>query len=111
MPRCCDSTHCAEIALSFSRRSSRRSFVSIWDRTWSETSRCRPVTRSFIAPPAIVPSSIQHLALVRRGDLQLLAVFRDGPAREHQPFLLEDVHDLRVAERPPLVFAFDDLPD
>src|SRR5262245_64215044 len=55
--------------------------------------------------------SVQDLALIGRRDLELLAVLRDRAAREHQPLLLEDADDLRVAQRLAGVFVLDDLPD
>src|SRR5687767_5664924 len=96
----------AEMAASFSRRSTRASRLVISCRRAGVTVTCRPVISS-----RIVIRLEQHLALVRSGDLQLLAVFRDGPAREHQPFLLEDAHDLGVAERLPRILVLDDLAD
>src|SRR5687767_992084 len=56
-------------------------------------------------------SSKEHLSLVRRRNLQLLAVLRDRATRQHEPFLLKDADDLRVAERLARIFVLDDLPD
>src|SRR6187402_3987164 len=66
----------------------------------------RPVISSLMTT-----RSVQHLALVGSRDLQLLAVLRDGATREHQPFLLEDADDLRVAERLARILVLDDLAD
>ncbi len=41
----------------------------------------------------------QDLSLVRRRNLQLFAVLRDRAPRQHQAFALQDVDDLRIAER------------
>src|SRR6185312_7660311 len=68
----------------------------------SQTGNWQPETRN---------SSKEHFPLVRRRDLQLFAVFRDGAARQHQPFFLENTDDLRVAQRLPRVFVFYDLAD
>src|SRR3954452_7765206 len=54
---------------------------------------------------------IKDFPLVGRGDLELLAVFGDGAARQHQPFLLQDADDLRVAQRLARIFVLDDLAD
>ena len=56
-------------------------------------------------------ASVEDLALVRRGDLQLLAVLRDRAAREHEALALQDADDLRVAERLARVLGLDDLAD
>ena len=53
----------------------------------------------------------QDLTLVGCRDLQLLAVFRDGPSRQDQALALQDADDLRVAQRLSLVLPFDDLLD
>src|SRR6266446_358334 len=39
------------------------------------------------------------LAVGRRGDVQLVAVFRDGAAGDVDPLVVEDLHDLGVRER------------
>ena len=65
-------------------------------------SRCRPVSSV---------ASIQHFALVGRGDLELLAVFRDRAARQDQALALKDADDLGIAQRLARVFVLDDLPD
>src|SRR5262245_24398091 len=54
---------------------------------------------------------VEDFPLVGGRDLQLLAVLRDGAAREHQPLLLEDADDLRIAERLARVLVLDDLAD
>src|SRR5687768_3430975 len=52
-----------------------------------------------------------YLALVRCRNLQLFAVLGNRAPRQHQSLALQDVDDLRVAERLLRVFAFDDLLD
>ena len=56
-------------------------------------------------------ASVKNLPLIGGWNLELLAIFRDGAAREHEPFLLKDIHDLRIAERPLLILGADDLPN
>src|SRR6266542_2159448 len=96
----------AETAASLSMRSRRPRRREISCRTAGVISTCRPVMSSRIGKWLE-----KNLPLVRCGDFQLFAVFRDRPPREHQPFLLQDADDLRVAEWLARVFVLDDLPD
>src|SRR6476659_61451 len=103
-------THCPETALLLRTRCRRPIFFVMSVRMASVTATWRPVTVSFI-PWRAPCASVQNLTLIGRRDLQLFAVLRDRPAREHEPLLLEDAHDLRITERTPLILGFDDLPD
>ena len=55
--------------------------------------------------------SVQHLALIGSGNLQLFAILRDGAPRQYETFVLQDADDLRIAQRLPRVFGFDNLAD
>src|SRR4030095_12410415 len=79
------------------------------------TPRCRPVSSSRIATaihsgprPEV---SVQHLALVGCGNLELFSIFRNRPARELQALALQDADNLRVTQRLPRIFLLDDLAD
>src|SRR6266540_4163785 len=96
----------AETAASLSMRSRRPRRREISCRTAGVISTCRPVMSSRIGKRLE-----KTLPRVRCGDFQLYAVGRYRPPREHQPFLLQDADDLRVAERLARVFVLDDLPD
>src|SRR4029453_18848062 len=127
---------CAEMTLSLRSRPRRTSRRSMSCRMGGVMSRCRPVMSSRIGskplqlgwsagqrrPPrssaAESPTASavrcrleQHLSLIRRGGLEFLAILRDGPSREHEPFLLQDADDLGIAQRLARVFVLDDLPD
>src|SRR5687768_14671196 len=97
---------CAERAASFRTRPSRASLRSMSCLIGAVTSKCRPVISS-----RMMGASEQDFSLVGRRDLQLFAVFGDGPPREHQSLFLEDADDLRIAERFPRIFILDDLAD
>src|SRR5262245_13199965 len=125
----------ADTAASLRRRSRWDNRFVINCRTGGVISTCRPVISSRIIYSFQLPAvsfqpaafrsrkleagswkracdrSKEHFPLIRRRDLQLFAVFRDRAAREHQPFLLENADDLRVAQRLPRVFVFNDLAD
>src|SRR6266542_2867988 len=83
----------AETAASLSMRSRRPRRREISCRTAGVISTCRPVMSSRIGKWIE-----KNLPLVRCGDFQLFAVFRDRPPREHQPFLLQDADALRAAD-------------
>src|SRR5688500_14395169 len=103
-------TACAVSAAWFSTRASLSTRRRTSMRCASVTSSCLPITVRVIGTRT-ERTSVEHLALVRRRDLQLLAVLGNRAARQREALLLEDVHDLRVAERPARVFGLDDLPD
>src|SRR5262245_56445765 len=88
-----DSTTCADTALSFNSRASLPSARSTSRRTSGVMSTCLPVSSSRMGPTG----SVQDLALIRRRDLQLFAVLRNGPPGELEPLALQDADDLRVA--------------
>src|SRR4029453_17310791 len=79
-------THCLSLELSTNQARART----------STGARCR---------------SVEHFALVRCGNLQLFAIFRDCPSGQHQAFTLQDADDLRVAQRLSWIFVFDNLTD
>src|SRR5688500_8820428 len=105
---------CAETTLSFNSRSSLASRRSMRFRSGGVISTCRPVisTRINQLPAASfelpafrrlleagsgkLVASKEHLPLVRRRDLELLAVLGDGAPRQDQSFLLQDADDLGV---------------
>src|SRR5689334_18861606 len=62
-------------------------------------------------PPPAPEVSVQDLALIRRRNLQLFAVLRDGAPGEHEALALQDADDLRVAERLAGILVLDDLAD
>src|SRR5678815_2088641 len=54
---------------------------------------------------------VKNLPLIRRWNLQFLAIFCDGPARELETFALQDADDLRIAQRLSRILLLDDLAD
>src|SRR5258706_11076128 len=56
-------------------------------------------------------SSVKDLALIGRWNLELLAILRDGPARELESLALQDADNLRVAQRLARILLLDDLAD
>src|SRR5689334_14480989 len=62
-------------------------------------------------PPPAPEVSVQDLALIRRRNLQLFAVLRDGAPGEHEALALQDADDLRVAQRLAWILVLDDLAD
>src|SRR5687768_13981612 len=120
------STTCEETALSLSMRSvgARRSSTSartaavmvIWRPVSSRRMRYRLVAVGSTSAPwplrqSRAPNLVQNLPLVRRGDLQLLAVLGDGAPRQLETLTLQNLDDLRIAQRLPRIVLFDDLAD
>src|SRR5262245_35788088 len=114
------STTCADTALSLSMRSVGASCRSTSFLVAGVIVRCRAVSSRrmgvvWTQPRTGCASSqrplVQNLALVGRRNLELLAVFRDGSSRELEPLALQDVDDLRIAQRLARILLFDDLPD
>src|SRR5881394_3231459 len=109
-------TTCAETALLLSGRKQRPRRSSAVLRTGAGIVKCLAVSsrRILVLPRARgagIRASVQDLALIRRWNLQLFPVLGNRPARELEPFALEDADDLRVAQRLSRVFLFDDLAD
>src|SRR4030095_6672670 len=77
--------------------------------------RCRPVSSRRIATASAQGSrpevSIQNLALVGSGDLELFPILGNHPACELETLALKDADDLGIAQRLPRIFLLDDLPD
>src|SRR5688500_2810378 len=107
-----------ETMLSLRSRSSRARRRSMSCRSVGVMSTWRPVMSSRISVSFRLPSVRlpalrsagswqlaagsfleKHLPLIGCRDLELLAIFGDGAPGEHQPFLLQNADDLRIAER------------
>src|SRR5512134_77063 len=73
------------------------------------TSTLRPVHSTAMNPPRLCLKAL--FTLRGRGDAQLLAVFRQGTARDLDPFRAELLHDPRVGMGAARVLFRDDLRD
>src|SRR5882672_7516180 len=108
-------TTCAETALSLSGRSTRAIRSSASLRTGAGMAKCRAVIsrrmRAVWGRGQAARRLIQYLPLVRRRNLELLAVLGDRAARQLEALALQDADDLRVAQRLPRILLLDDLPD
>src|SRR2546428_509864 len=77
------------------------------DVTAGEFESHRDVRRS--AGPCQARRSVENLALIERGNLQLFEVLRVREPREHETTELQDAYGLRIAMRHYRVFVLDDL--